>query len=159
MVKFNENEIRQMGRTASGVRGINLGDDAICIGAEVANDDQTILIVTEKGYGKQTNVREFRETKRGSKGVKALNVTEKNGSLAAFKLSDQDSDVVIITDSGMVIRIAINQINTLSRATQGVKLINLKDDQKISTISIVLKNEIEEETEDVSRETNEEVAE
>ena len=148
MVKFNEKEVRIMGRTASGVKGIELGDSS-CIGAEIATDDDAIIIITTKGYGKRTNVREFRETKRGSKGVKALNMTEKNGEISAFKIDVADSDLVIITDSGMVMRMSTEQINTLSRATQGVRMIKLKDDQFVSTISLIAK----EKEEDVSRET------
>ena len=147
MVKFNENEIRVMGRTASGVRGINLGDSE-CIGAEVTTEDDKILIVSKKGYGKQTNVREYRTTKRGSKGVKALNITDKNGKLATFKIVTEDKDVIIVTDTGMIIRMPLDQISTLGRVTQGVKLINLKDNQQVSTMSLIDKNEetIEEET-------------
>ncbi len=136
MVKFNEDAVRVMGRTASGVRGINL-DNQECIGAEIATDDDKILIVTKKGYGKQTNVRDYRQTSRGSKGVKALNITDKNGTIAAFKLVEDNSDVVVITDTGMLIRLPLQQISTLGRATQGIRLIHLKDDQTVSTISIV----------------------
>ena len=146
MVKFNENEIRVMGRTASGVRGINLGDSE-CIGAEVTTEDDKILIVSKKGYGKQTNVCEYRTTKRGSKGVKALNITDKNGKLATFKIVTEDKDVIIVTDTGMIIRMPLDQISILGRVTQGVKLINLKDNQQVSTMSLIDKNEetIEEE--------------
>ena len=136
MVKFNEESIRVMGRTASGVRGINL-EDAECIGVEIAKEDDKILIVTVKGYGKQTNVREFRKTSRGSKGVKALNITEKNGIIASFKLVEDNSDVIVITNTGMLIRLPLDQVSTLGRATQGVRLINLKNNQTVSTISIV----------------------
>ena len=137
MVKFNEDEIRPMGRTASGVRGINLSTDELCIGADIACDDDKILIITEKGYGKQTLVREFRSTKRGSKGVKALNSTEKNGKLCTFKIVGENTDAVIITDSGTVMRMPLNQISTLGRVTQGVRLINLKDNQIVSSISLI----------------------
>jgi len=136
MVKFNEENVRIMGRTASGVRGINL-ESYDCIGAEIATDDDKILIVTEKGYGKQTNVRDYRQTSRGSKGVKALNVTEKNGTISSFKLVQDNSDVIIITNTGMLIRLPLSQVSTLGRVTQGVRLINLKDNQYVSTISIV----------------------
>ena len=140
MVKFDETEIRPMGRTASGVKGINL-KDAICIGAEICVEEDTILVATEKGYGKQTKVCEYRKTKRGSKGVKTINVTEKNGAIVTFKIVKYDHDVVIITDSGMIMRMSIDQISVLSRVTQGVRLINLKDNQKLSTISIVPKED------------------
>ena len=140
LVKFNESEIRSMGRTASGVRGINL-DGGSCICLEVVNENNTILVVTELGYGKQTLVSEYRQTKRGSKGVKALNVTEKNGMLVSVKLSDNNKDLILMTNIGTTIKIPINQISKLGRNTQGTRLINLKENQKVSTISIVDKNE------------------
>jgi DNA gyrase subunit A len=142
MVKFKETDIRPMGRTASGVRGINLGD-ARCICSEVVNDDDLILLVTENGYGKQTFVKEYRETKRGGKGVKALNITEKNGSLVAVKLITPDKELIIMTDSGMTMRMPIDQISVLGRVTQGVRLINLKDNQKVATVSLVDKKDDE----------------
>ena len=140
MSVFNEEEIRVMGRTASGVRGINLVD-ADCIGIEVVSLDNNILIATKKGYGKKTLVSEFRTTKRGSKGVKALNITEKNGALVSFKIIDDNQDLMIITNSGMIIRLSLDQISQLGRVTQGVRLINLKDNQYVSTISIVDREE------------------
>ena len=142
MVKFNENEIRVMGRTASGVRGINL-ENGTCICCEIVNDDDLILLVTEKGYGKQTYVRDFRQTKRGSKGVKALNITEKNGNLVAVKIVRPDKELVIMTDSGMTMRMPLDQISVLGRVTQGLRLINLRENQKVSTISLVDKVEEE----------------
>ena len=153
MVKFNENEIRVMGRTASGVRGINL-ENGTCICLEIVNDDDLILLVTEKGYGKQTYVRDFRQTKRGSKGVKALNITEKNGNLVAVKIVRPDKELVIMTDSGMTMRMPLDQISVLGRVTQGLRLINLRENQKVSTISLV--DKVEEETsisDDVAEET------
>ena len=152
MVKFNENEIRVMGRTASGVRGINLGENAKCIGAEIVeNDEQEILIVTENGYGKKTLISQYRQTKRGSKGVKALNITEKNGNISSFNLVKENSDLMIITDSGMLMRMPLDQISTMGRVTQGIRLINLKENQKVATTSIVPNQE-----ENVTRETTEE---
>lgn len=145
MAVFDENEIRVMGRTASGVRGINLVDSD-CIGLEVVNLENNILIATKKGYGKKTLVSEFRITKRGSKGVKALNVTDKNGSLVSFKIIEDNQDLMIITNSGMIIRLPLEQISQLSRVTQGVRLINLKENQIVSTISIVDKDEETDET-------------
>lgn len=162
MVLFDETEVRIMGRTAAGVRGINMpvGD---CICAEVCDLNANVLIVTEKGYGKRTFVREFRETRRGSKGVKALNITAKNGGIASFNIVDDNKDLIIITDAGMVIRLATENISQLSRIAQGVRLINLKDNQIVSSISIVDKDEDEDDNQnelatdnDVSRETSEE---
>ncbi|MBO5474962.1 MAG: DNA gyrase subunit A [Bacilli bacterium] len=145
MVIFDEKEIRPMGRTASGVKGIEL-DGEKCIGMDIGTPDDNILIVTSNGYGKKTFVKEYRMTKRGSKGVKALNATEKNGSMVAHKIVTDDKDLMIITESGMLIRLPIESISQLGRVTQGVKLINLKEEQKVSTISVVDKvEEIEEE--------------
>lgn len=145
MVIFDEKEIRPMGRTASGVKGIEL-DGEKCIGMDIGTPDDNILIVTSNGYGKKTFVKEYRMTKRGSKGVKALNATDKNGSMVAHKIVTDDKDLMIITESGMLIRLPIESISQLGRVTQGVKLINLKEEQKVSTISVVDKvEEIEEE--------------
>ena len=148
MVKFNEKDVRIMGRTASGVKGIEL-DDSSCIGAEIASDDDVVMIVTKKGYGKQTNVRKYRQTNRGSKGVKALSITEKNGDIASFKIAKPNSDIVIITDAGMVMRMPLEQISVLGRVTQGVRLINLKDDHTVATISLVEKEKEEANLENV----------
>ena len=151
MVKFNEDEIRVMGRTASGVRGINL-EESKCICCEIVNEEDLILLVTEKGYGKQTYVREFRQTKRGSKGVKALNITDKNGNLVAVEIIKPDKELVIMTDSGMTMRMPVDQISVLGRVTQGLRLIHLRDNQKVSAISLVDK---EIESEDNNEDTTE----
>ena len=140
MVKFKEDNIRVMGRTAAGVRGINLADSK-CISMEVVKDDDLIFIVTENGYGKKSRVNDYRETNRGSKGVKAINITEKNGNIVAVKLIYGDKDAIIMTDSGMTMRMSLDQVSVLGRATQGVRLINLKDNQKVATVSLVDKNE------------------
>lgn len=145
MVKFTEDEIRDMGRTASGVKGIDLENDAIVVGAEVVSNDDNILLVTENGYGKQTKVADFRQTRRGSKGVKALNITDKNGKIADFKVIGDANDVIIVTNSGMIMRMPISQISVLGRITQGVRLINLKDGQKVSTITLIKSTEQNEE--------------
>ncbi len=154
MVRFVENEIRVMGRTASGVKGIELGNSTV-VGGEIITSDEQVLIVTEKGYGKKTPIDEYRLTHRGSKGVKALNVTEKNGMLVSLKAVTGEEDLVIITDSGIVMRMAMDQISTLGRATQGVRLIKLKDDQKVSTVSTIIKED-EESTESVTELDNSE---
>ena len=153
-VLFDEKEVRIMGRTAAGVRGINM-PDGDCICCEVCTIDDNMLIVSEKGYGKKTLVSEFRETKRGSKGVKAINITEKNGLIASISLVNDDQDAVIITDSGMVIRIDTNKVSQLSRNTQGVRLINLKDNQKVTSVSIIDKSEDDENSDDSSVSTDE----
>ena len=146
MIRFDESEIRIMGRTASGVKGIDLGD-GICVGLEVANPNDQILVVTEKGYGKRTNIEEYRMTHRGSKGVKALNVTDKNGNIVSFKLVKGDEDLMIITDSGIIIRLSVEQVSTTGRVAQGVRLIHLKDEQKVSSVAILAKESEEQNTE------------
>ena len=145
-VRFNEKEIRSMGRNTSGVKGIDT-DGSIVVGCEVVTDpeNQQMLIVTEKGYGKKTNVTEYRLTHRGSKGVKTLNITEKNGNLVSIRSVSGDEDVLLITDTGIIIRISLEQISTLKRATQGVRLINLKENCNVSTVATVVKEELEEE--------------
>ena len=155
MVKFEETEIRVLGRTASGVKGIDIDDNTDCVSASVINEEDEILIITEKGYGKRTNVCEYRLTHRGSKGVKGLNITEKNGSLISINKVEQNSDLIIITDSGIVIRISLDQVSKMSRVTQGVRLITLKDNQKVATVSLSIKEEdpeIENNSEQVSSE-------
>lgn len=145
MVRFIESEVRSMGRSSSGVKGMEL-DGAHIVGAEMINSGEQILIVTEKGYGKKTVIDEYRLTHRGSKGVKALNVTEKNGSMASLKRVDEgkELELIIVTDSGVIIKLPMDQVSTLKRATQGVRLINLKDDQSVSTVTIVDKEEEDE---------------
>ncbi len=150
MVRFNETEIRSMGRGTSGVKGIDLTDSEV-VSSEIINSGEEILIVTEKGYGKKTLIDEYRLTHRGSKGVKALNITEKNGNMVALKYVNPNYvdklDVMIITDSGIIMRMPLSQISTLKRTTQGNKLINLKENQKVATIAIVEK-EIESDQEE-----------
>ena len=145
MVRFNEKEVRLMGRVASGVKGIDLGKSNV-ISAEIVNKSEMILVVTEKGYGKKTDVEEYRLTHRGGKGVKALNVTEKNGLIVAFKSVKGDEDVIITTNSGIVIRLDVAKISTLKRNTQGVRLMNLKDEQTVTTVTITDKAKIDEQT-------------
>ena len=147
MIRFDEKEIRVMGRSASGVRGIDIGD-GVAVGCEIAAPNQEILVVTENGYGKRTGVEEYRMTHRGSKGVKGLNVTEKNGNIVSFKTVHGDEDLMIITNNGIIIRLPIEQVSTTGRVAQGVKLINLKDDQKVSTVAMIKK----EESNDISEE-------
>lgn len=140
MARFSEEEIRIMGRTASGVRGINLEDDK-CVGMEISEPGKLLLAVTENGYGKKTAIEEYRETKRGSKGVKTINITEKNGKVIGFKSTDNNKDLMIITSDGIIIRMDINSISQMGRVTKGVRLINLKDKNKVASISIIEKEE------------------
>ena len=144
MCRFDENEVRVMGRASSGVKGMEL-DGAHVIGGEVIDGNSLVLIVTENGYGKLTSIEEYRLTHRGSKGVKALNVTDKNGDMVSLKCLYEDAkgilDLIIMTDSGIIIKLPLDQVSTLRRATQGVRLINLKDNQIVSTVALVEKED------------------
>ena len=153
MVRFDENEIRSMGRSSSGVKGIEL-DGAIVVGADAVESNHMVLITTENGYGKKSLIDEYRLTHRGSKGVKAYNLTEKNGimvSLKCFNPSD-DLDLIIMTDTGTIIKLPLEQVSTLKRATQGIKLMNLKNDQKVSTVALVEKDDSNDEEKDLIEE-------
>jgi len=145
MIRFNEQEIRVMGRSASGVKGIDINGGK-CVGLETAVDNSEILVVTKNGYGKRTPATEYRMTHRGSKGVKALNITEKNGNIVAFKIVNGNEDLMIITNSGIIIRIGIEQVSTTGSVAQGVRLIKLNEGQQVSSVAI-LEKETEEEHE------------
>ena len=147
--RFDENDARALGRTASGVRGINIDDDDEVIGMiaydPTAEDAQahSLLVVSEHGYGKRSDFDEYRKTSRGGKGVKTLNITEKTGELVAMKNVTDENDLMIINRSGLTIRMAVSDIKVAGRATQGVKLINIKDGDSIAAISAVNKTEDE----------------
>ncbi|WP_069660110.1 DNA gyrase subunit A [Arcticibacter eurypsychrophilus] len=138
-IRFNESTVRPMGRTATGVRGVTLAHDKDeVIGMlSINNPEATVLVVSEKGYGKRTNLEDYRVTNRGGKGVKTLNVTEKTGDLIAIKDVTDTDDLMIINKSGIVIRIAISALRVMGRATQGVRLISLKGDDAIASIAKV----------------------
>ena len=150
-VWFEETEVRPMGRTAAGVRGIFLEEGEVAVGMEMVTMNQEILVVTENGFGKRTSIQEYRKTKRGGKGVKTLTITEKNGTLVAMKAVNGDEDLLIVTNKGVIIRTPIHQISQTGRATQGVKLIRLTDDQLVSSVAVV-EHEEAEETETTSTE-------
>ena len=145
--RFDENDARALGRTASGVRGINIDDDDEVIGMiaydPTAEDAQahSLLVVSEHGYGKRSDFDEYRKTSRGSKGVKTLNITEKTGELVAMKNVTDENDLMIINRSGLTIRMAVADIKVAGRATQGVRLINIKDGDSIAAVSAVNKTE------------------
>ena len=147
--RFDESDARALGRTASGVRGINIDDDDEVIGMiaydPTAEDAQahSLLVVSEHGYGKRSDFDEYRKTSRGGKGVKTLNITEKTGELVAMKNVTDENDLMIINRSGLTIRMAVSDIKVAGRATQGVKLINIKDGDSIAAISAVNKTEDE----------------
>lgn len=137
MVRFSESVVRIMGRGASGVKGIDLNGSTL-VGMEVVEPGQDVFVITKNGYGKKTPVDEYRVTNRGGKGVKTLNITEKNGDIVAFKtMSGDNKDLMIVTNEGIIIRISINQISTMSRVTQGVRLIHLREGQFVSTVAII----------------------
>jgi DNA gyrase subunit A len=137
-IRFAETDVRAMGRTATGVRGMWLNDHESVVGvAIVDNEAQEILVITENGYGKRTLVDEYRLQQRGGKGVKTLNVTEKNGQLATLRAVSDDMDLIVASDKGITIRLPIKQISQTKRATQGVRIISLKNDQKVATIALV----------------------
>ncbi len=150
-VWFEETEVRPMGRTAAGVRGIFLEEGEVAVGMEMVTMNQEILVVTENGFGKRTSIQEYRKTKRGGKGVKTLTITEKNGTLVAMKAVNGDEDLLIVTNKGVIIRTPIHQISQTGRATQGVKLIRLTDDQLVSSVAVV-EHEEAKETETTSTE-------
>lgn len=138
-IRFNESTVRPMGRTATGVRGITLTgpDDEVVGMISVNNYDTTVLVVSEKGYGKRTDIEDYRVTNRGGKGVKTINVTDKTGRLVAIKDVTDNDDLMIINKSGIVIRIAASELRVMGRATQGVRLISLKGDDEIASITKV----------------------
>jgi DNA gyrase subunit A len=145
-IRFNEATVRPMGRTATGVRGITLEDenDAV-VGMIAINDaETTVLVVSEKGYGKRTDIEDYRVTNRGGKGVKTINVTEKTGKLVAIKDVTDTDDLMIINRSGIIIRIAMNQLRTMGRATQGVRLISFKGNDEIASVAKIEHSEEEE---------------
>ena len=140
IVRFDEKEVRVMGRTAAGVKGIEVSNSK-CVGCETGTSDQEILVVTENGYGKRTKINEYRMTHRGSKGVKTLNITEKNGKIVAFKTVYGDEELMITTNHGIIIRIFLEQVSQTGRIAQGVRLINLRDQQRVSTIALIKKED------------------
>ena len=150
-IKFNENDVRSMGRTASGVKGMDLADDEEIVGASLIydNENDEILAITAKGYGKRSLVTEYRTQSRGGKGVKTVNVTEKNGNLKTLMTVNDECDLIITTNKGVVIRISATQISQTGRNTQGVKLIRLREDQFVSTITYVPHQEEDKENDEV----------
>ena len=144
-VRFNETDVRSMGRTASGVRGMNV-DGSQLVGIAVASEGKYVLSISEKGYGKKTLIEDYRLTSRGTKGVKAINITEKNGSLVNVRTVNGDEDLMLMTSEGIFIRINLSQVGEYSRNTQGVKLVSIKDDNRVVTCAVVEHQEDEEDT-------------
>ncbi|MDG4526172.1 DNA gyrase subunit A [Streptococcus suis] len=146
-VRFTETDVRNMGRTATGVRGINLREGDQLVGATMLSDDQEVLVLTEKGFGKRTPASEYPTKGRGGKGIKTLKVAEKNGSLAGLTTVSGDEDIMVITDTGVIIRTSVANISQTGRSTMGVKVMRLNDEAKIMTFALVDAAEIKEEKE------------
>jgi DNA gyrase subunit A len=145
-IRFNESGVRAIGRTASGVRGVSLAPKDEVIGMVcIENASEDLLVVSENGYGKRSSIDDYRITKRGGKGVKTLNITEKTGSLIALKGVTDENDLMIITMNGLTIRLAVAELRVMGRATQGVKLINLKNNDRIAAVEFVAKSVDEDE--------------
>ena len=137
-IRFNENDVRPIGRSAAGVRGMELPEGEKLVGMAVLTDEKNqVLVVTEKGYGKRTNVDAFRVQIRGGKGVKALNTTEKTGKMVSLRSVEGNEDLIIITDGGITVRLTLEQVSSLGRNTQGVRLIMLNDGHSVANIAIV----------------------
>lgn len=143
LVRFQEDDIRSMGRTAGGVRGIKLREGDEVVGMEIVEPGQEILVVTEKGYGKRTTEEEYRLQSRGGVGLKTIQITDKNGPMVAVKTVDGSEDLMLITINGMLIRMDVNDISLIGRSTQGVRLIRLGDDELVATVAKVEKEDEE----------------
>lgn len=147
-VRFKEDTIRSMSRMAAGVKGVTLRDGDQVVGAVAITEDQEVLIITEKGYGKRTSATEYPTKGRGGKGIKTANITEKNGNLAGIVTVSGDEDIMVITDTGVIIRTAVANISQTGRATQGVKVMRLDDSARIVTFALVEPEEVEQASED-----------
>ncbi|USK33915.1 DNA gyrase subunit A [Bacillus sp. F19] len=149
LIRFPETDVRSMGRTATGVKGITLDSDDEVVGMEILEEDVDVLVVTRNGFGKRTPAAEYRIQSRGGKGIKTCNVTEKNGTVISVKPSTGEEDLMLITASGVLIRMAIDSISTTGRNTQGVKLIKLGDEEHVATVAVVEKEELEPEDDEL----------
>lgn len=147
-VRFKEDTIRSMSRMAAGVKGVTLRDGDQVVGAAAITEDQEVLIITEKGYGKRTSATEYPTKGRGGKGIKTANITDKNGNLAGIVTVSGDEDIMVITDTGVIIRTAVANISQTGRVTQGVKVMRLDDTARIVTFALVEPEEIDQVTED-----------
>lgn len=142
-IRFHESDVRQMGRVSTGVKGIQIGRDDAVIGMDVIVPDTNVLVVTSRGYGKKTYADDYRIQSRGGKGIKTLHCTAKNGSVVALKMVDDTDDLMIITNAGVAIRIHVQDISKQSRNTQGVKLINVREEEEVATVASVIVGEDE----------------
>ncbi|UUZ87232.1 hypothetical protein LJK88_00005 [Paenibacillus sp. P26] len=155
-IHFPEQDVRAMGRAATGVKGIHLEEDDAVIDMDVVHEDNSVLIVTSKGYGKRTPVEEYRLQSRGGKGIKTLNVTAKNGPVVGLKVVREDEDLMVITALGTVIRTSMSGISMMGRNTQGVRIINIREEDEVSTVARVEKSDETAEEDDSAEGTAEE---
>lgn len=144
-IRFPEQDVRPMGRSATGVKGIQLSDEDVVIDMDVIDPTSSVLIVTSKGYGKRTPVDDYRIQTRGGKGIKTLNITGKNGPIVGLKVVKEDEDLMIVTAQGTIIRMSMDGVSQMGRNTQGVRLINIKEDDEVSTVTRVQKSETDSE--------------
>lgn len=133
-IRFPEENVRSMGRTAVGVKGIDLKTDDAVVGMDIMEPNKDILVVTSNGFGKRTSEKEYRSQSRGGKGIKTINTTKKNGFMVSLKVVSNEEDLMIITSSGTLIRMRIQSISTMGRSTQGVKLINTREDDFVASV-------------------------
>ncbi|MBR6401644.1 MAG: DNA gyrase subunit A [Firmicutes bacterium] len=154
-IRFNENDLRSLGRTAAGVKAISLNDGDSVIGAEIISKDKKVLIVSEKGYGKCTESDSFKVQNRGGKGLKAYKITEKTGNIIGLAMVNDNEELIMVTSQGVIIRIRIRDISTVGRVTQGVKLINVGDDVTVVSMAKISEEDIEEETAEIEENTEE----
>ena len=151
MVKFHEEDVRPMGRTASGVKGMNTAGGNV-VGLSTADEGELVFVISEHGYGKLSKLEDYRLTQRGSKGVTTLNMTEKTGKIITTKSVNGDEDIMVITEGGILIRTSLKEVSVVGRNTQGVKIIRIKDNEKVSSIAVVKSEEVEETAEQVQEE-------
>jgi DNA gyrase subunit A len=142
-IRFSEKDVRSMGRTARGVKGITLQKGDYVIGMDICRDEATLLAVTEKGYGKRTVLTEFRTQRRGGKGVIGMNLTPKTGALVGIRIVDEEDEIMLITLEGIMIRISVADISVMGRATQGVRVMRMSEDDNFVALARVVKNEDE----------------
>ncbi len=155
-VTFDENTVRDMGRTASGVRGIRLRENDYVVGAAILDENKEVLVITENGYGKRTKASEYPVKGRGGKGIKTANITEKNGPLAGLTTVNGDEDILLITNKGVIIRFNVDSVSQTGRATLGVRLMRMEDGAKVVTMAVVEPEEVEEEIGEVVETTENE---
>ena len=159
LVRFEEEKVRPMGKTATGVKGMTIEGDNRLVGvisydpSDEASRDQSVLVISEHGYGKRTDFDEYRITNRGGKGVRTINITEKTGKLIAIASVTDANDLMLITRTGLTIRLNLSEVHLAGRATQGVKLINLRDTDSLASASVVEHSSEEEQTEVAAAET------